>query len=115
MIVTAIEMAQRDSLTGANQRTARLQKQAGLLNRDRMRLIVLMKLPVALHLVEVLLIIHGRGENLRRISHRAEEPDSFERYRMRLAADCLDPILNLGEVGEKKIAGREGVAESGQH
>ena len=112
VIGSSIELLERDAVAGANDGTRRLQKQSGAMDgRDR---VVVMKLSVAAHLVEMFLVVHRCRDDFARIRHRTPQDDTTQRHERRRRGEGARMCKHGVEMLDQQVAGRKRVAHSRQ-
>src|SRR2546428_13606204 len=80
-----------------------------------MRLIVMVKLGIAAHLIKMLLVIHRRPDNLAGVGHGTQQLESAQRNGRLVRGDLTYSLADLLKVLDQNIIGRKGIAIPGQH
>src|SRR5439155_26292846 len=107
VVVSPVEFSKRDSFTGPDQRAASFEEKTHLMNNGCMRFVVVMKRSIALHFVQMLLIIDGSADDFTGVRHWTQKPQPRYRQRWRIRRECARSLQDRVEIGNENVVGRK--------
>jgi len=112
MVVAPIELAQRHAFARPDQRAGRLEEQTHAL--DLRDLVLVMNRRVGPRLLEVLGVVHRRGDDLARVGDWAEQLHLSERPPAGTGRERLDARAPRSKVRDQRIVPRQRIARGRQ-
>ena len=113
MIVPPIQLAQGNTFSWPDQRTAGFQKQACLMNHGHVSLIVVVKVSVGANFSQVFMIIHRSSDYFAGIGYRAKQLQTGQRHRRRVGCDRSNSPSYSRQIGDEDIIRGQGITVAG--
>jgi len=106
VVVAPVGVHELHAFAGSDERARRLEEHAGLV--DLLHQVAVVDPLVGERLLEVLLVVHGCGDDLPRVGDRAEKLDALDGDRLSRVRGALDLRPQLGEMRDQRVVPREG-------